>query len=76
MHSENINNLFMLLFSRSTKKFIVFWEKYHWIKFAQKIVSKSFKFIKICIQNCFWKIIRKKFLVLLSFFSPARPKTR
>ena len=64
MHSGNINNLFMLLFSRSTK-FIVFWAKYHWIKFAQKIVSKSFKFIKICIQNCFWKIIRKNFLVLL-----------
>jgi len=49
MHSGNINDLFMLLFSRSTKKFIVFWAKYRWIKFAQKIVSKTFKFIKICI---------------------------
>ena len=67
MHSGNINNLFILLFSRSTKKFTVFWAKYRWIKFAQKIVSKSFKFIKKYALKLLLENNKKIYFFLLSF---------
>ena len=67
MHSENINNLFILLFSRSTKKIHCFLSK---ISLDKICTENCIKIIQIH-QNMHLKLLlennKKFFLLLLSF---------
>jgi len=75
MHSGNINNVFILLFSRNTK-IHCFLSKIS----LDKICTENYVKIIQIHQNMHLKLFlennKKNFLVLLFIFSPARPKTR
>ena len=76
MHSGNINNLFMLLFSRSTKKIHCFLGKISLDKICTENCVKIIQIHQNIHLKLFLKNNKKNFLVLLFIFSPARPKTR